>query len=283
MEHDRNGSVFSSSLCPPGYVTLEVSGNTAFVRQDVTPDQLRLLLSTKTEVLKDTVKTQVWAVGHWVVKERKRRMHRALVTPTANRNLHQKAWRASHFLRNRGVRVPEPLAYIEQRRAGIVIASWHIFQYLRHSLDVESFLAQMILNGADGTVLAKFLKRLAEMVVTLEASGAYHGDLSGKNIYTPDGYRFYLIDLDAVEIETAITEDMRLKNHVQLYDSFCDALSDALLVPFIEQMLPETIDLRTWMPNVRHAQQERRRRVEAYWLKHGKPERVNPLRQFKQS
>ena len=61
------------------------------------------------------------------------------------------------------------------------------------------------------------------------------------------------------------------------YDSFV-TLSDALLVPFIQAMLPEHIDLRIWMPKVRKAQRERRAKVEAYWAKHGPPERMNPLR-----
>jgi len=268
-------------LCPPGFVQGRVNGSLAYYREDVTPQQLETLLAHDAETLKETPKVQVRAVEHWIIKHRRSGRGRAILSPGQTRKRHRCAWQAGHYLRAHGIRVPEPLAYVERSFAGAITGSWHIFQNLLHCRDVESYVSGMIERGVDGLSLEVFLQHLAESLQAVEACGAYHGDLSGKNIYTRDGVRFFLIDLDAVQLNVPHDEERRLKNHVQLYDSFCDALSDVLLVPFLESLLPESWELRTWMPRVRVEQKKRRERVEAHWAKHGYPEHINPLREYR--
>lgn len=267
-------------LCPPGFVATRIRGGMAYVRQDVVPEQLELLLSREGEILKETRKNKVRAVGNWIIKERRSQLLGIAGTPSRNREKHSRPWRAGNYLRMYGINVPEPLAYVERRVAGMVAGSWHIFQNLNHCRDVETYLSEIIITGATGMMLASFLHHLAVAVNELEAVEAYHGDLAGKNIYTPDGERFYFIDLDAVEYGVKCDQKRRMKNHVQLYDSFCDALADSLLVPFLDELLPESEDLRVWMPEIRKAQQQRRAKVEADWAKNGRPEHINPLRAF---
>lgn len=278
-----NGGQLEESvlLCPPGFVQADANGSLVYMREDVSVEQLQMLLTHDADVLKETAKVQVRAVGHWVIKERKTDLARALVAPSRNRSRHRCGWLAGNYLRARGVRVPEPLAYLERGTAGVVIQSWHIFQNLQRFRDVETYLSEVIYNGANGPVLAAFLHNLAAELNRLEAAGAYHSDLSGKNIYTRDGLRFYLIDLDAVEYGVPYNDEKRLRNHVQLYDSFCDALPDSFLVPFIGELLTQSHDLRVWMPKVRKVQEQRRAKVEEDWAKHGQPERINPLRAFR--
>jgi hypothetical protein len=270
-----------SLLCPEGYSCAQCKYGKAYFRQDVSPGQLEMMLTADAEILKETSKTQVGAIGHWIIKERRSGLGRSILSRADNRGKHFRAWCAGNYLRKHGVLVPEPLAYVEKGVGHVITRSWHIFQNLLHHQDVETYLSNMILKGADGMLLSSFLAHLAVSINALCSSGAYHGDLSGKNIYTRDGYRFYLIDLDAVELGDEYTDAKRLKNHVQLYDSFCDALTDALLVPFIGKLLPESMDLRVWMPKVRSAQEARRTKLEAAWVKNGRPDKVNPLRAFK--
>lgn len=267
-------------MCPPGFTYTKIKGGAACVRQDVLPEQIELLLSKDAEILKETRKTQVRSVGNWIIKERRSPFYRSAGMPAQNREKHSRPWRAGNYLRMYGINIPEPLAYVERKFTGIVFKSWHIFQNLTFCRDVESYLSEIIIGGATGTVLSCFLRHLAEAVNELEAVNAFHGDLSGKNIYTSDGERFYFIDLDAVEYNVEYDSKKRMKNHVQLYDSFCDALSDSLLVPFLGELLPESEDLRVWMPAVRKAQKQRRAKVEEDWAKHGRPEHINPLRAF---
>ena len=268
-------------MCPHGFTCGKTGNKRAWYREDVSPKQLETLLTHEAEVLKETPKVRVSAVEHWIIKHRRSMVARSVLSPGRNRERHVCAWRAGHYLRAHGIRVPEPLAYMERSAAGVITSSWHIFQNLLQYRDVESYVSGLIESGADGLSLEAFLHHLAESLASLEACGAWHGDLSGKNIYTRDGVRFYLIDLDAVQLNVPYDEERRLKNHVQLYDSFCDALSDVLLVPFLESLLPQSCDLRTWMPRVRDDQQKRRAKVEAYWAKYGYPEHINPLRAYR--
>lgn len=269
----------SMLLCPGGYMEIDIPGGRAYVRQDVTAKQLHILLTHKADILKESSKSQVKRIGHWVIKETRHSPAAGMLGRAARRP--RSAWMAAHRLRQHHVHVPEPLAYVEYMRLGVCTRTVHVFQYLSHCPDIEFYLSERIHAGAEGEELAAFLSHLAAAVNGLVASGAYHGDLSGKNIMTRDGHRFYFVDLDAVELGRTYDEDKRLKNHVQLYDSFCDALSDALLVPFIQAMLPETVNLRVWMPRVREEQARRRAKIEKRWEEHGPPERMNPLRAFR--
>ncbi len=206
-------------LCPSGFVRGRFRGMNAYYREDVTSEQLETLMSHEGEVVKQTRKVCVRSVGHWIIKSRRSAMAGALLFPKRNEARHVCGWCAGNYFRACGIRVPEPLAYMEYGIAGIITRSWHIFENLFECRDVE---------GADELRLSSFLYHLAVAINSLADNGAYHGDLSGKNIFTRDGVRFYLIDLDAVELNVPYDEERRLKNHVQLYDSFCDALSWSL-------------------------------------------------------
>jgi tRNA A-37 threonylcarbamoyl transferase component Bud32 len=245
------------------------------VRNDVTDEQLETLLTHPGEVLKSSPKAEVRRVGHWVVKESRAGAAIKAVRHTLLRDRYRRPWLAAHHLRAHFVRVPEPLAFVEKERLGLVSGTVFVFQYLAGQTNAEEFLLSLLKQGAGADAIGGFLGRLAEGINGIEGAGAYHADLSGKNIFTREGDRFFFIDLDAVSLDTPIDEESRLKNHVQLYDSFCDALNDSLMVPFIGKMLPEGNDLRVWMPRVRKAQQERRVAIEAKWEKQGvRPRRI---------
>ena len=261
-------------MCPPNFRVNRQSGRIVYLRNDVTDEQLETLLRYPGEVLKSSPKAEVRRVGHWVVKETRAGAVKA-VRHTLMRDRYRRPWLAAHRLRAHRVRVPEPLAFVEKERLGIASGTVFIFQYLAGQMNVEEFLLSLLKQGAGADAIGGFLDRLADGINGIEAAGAYHADLSGKNIFTREGDRFYFIDLDDVSLDVSIDEEARLKNHVQLYDSFCDALNDSLMVPFIEKMLPDGLDLRVWMPRVRKAQQERRVAIEAKWEKQGiRPRRI---------
>ncbi|NLN94270.1 MAG: hypothetical protein GX130_13330 [Candidatus Hydrogenedens sp.] len=270
-------------LCPEGFLRSRIRGGTAWMRADVNAEQLQQMMGHEQEVLKETDKSKVSRLGHWIIKRRKTSGGRTALASLARRNMLRMPWYANHYLRQRGVPVPEPLAYVEFGYGGVVTSTASLFQYLNQCRDVEHYLFEFIRQGADVEAISSFLFNLARAFNTLEKSGAWHGDLSGKNIYTGDGKRFYFIDLEAVELKVPYTEERRMKNHVQLYDSFCDALTDTLLFPFIKEMTPESIDLRVWMPEVRRIQEERRTAVEQRWEKYGAPEKINPLRALRRN
>ncbi len=242
-----------------------------YTLQPLSPNDLREQLKhSKNVVLKESAKTRVYKTGEWVVKESNSAFLKGLLRHTFARNRYRRGWIAAHYLREKGVFTPEPLAYMEKGCLGLLWGNAMVSEYLDEARNVEDFLYALVQRGAGKDTLQNFLTHLAQAVNTLTAADAYHEDLSGKNIFTRDGVRFYFIDVDAVVIGQPYDDEIRMRNHVQLYDSFCDLLNDAMLVPFITQMLTPQHDLRVWMPQVRRTQAERRRKVEERWLKEGK-------------
>lgn len=264
--------------CPEGYRVEVFRKGTACLRNDVTTSQLDTLLDHPGRVLKDNGKYRVLIVGNWLVKRSTGNIISGVLRHAFGWGRHRRAWMAAHHLRNHGVYVPEPLAYYERKVLGIPSGSAQVYQYLSGCVDVEHFASHLVTGSAATERVPLYLSHLALAINGLESANVYHADLSGKNILTRDGVRFYFVDLDAVELGVNCDRDRRMRNHVQLYDSFCDAMSDALLVPFLKAMLPEDIDIRLWMPEVRKRQEARRLKVEAYWAKHGTPDKINPLR-----
>ncbi len=179
----------------------------------------------------------------------------------------RRAWEISAYLAARGVWVPRAIAYIEKRVCGFVTYSATVTEYLDGFVNVEE-AARTI--GGDPERASQFLRGLADAVNSLTKIGAYHADLSGKNILTDTHKRFVFIDLDSVHLHIPYTENLRLKNHVQLYDSFCDLWNDSLLGPFIKLMLPMGYDVEEWLTKVMMGQRERRARQEARWRSQGK-------------
>lgn len=262
-------------MCPPNYRMEKGGGRTIYIRCDVTPKQVETLLTHPGETLKESPKAKVRQVGHWVVKESEAGGAIGPMKHTLLKDRYRQAWLAAHHLRKNGVRVPEPLAYIEKTRLGLVTGTVYIAQFLTGFRNVEDFLLALVQQGAGADGLGGFLGHLADAVNGITAAGAYHADLAGKNIFTRDGEIFFFLDLDAVRLDAVYDDEKRMKNHVQLYDSFCDALNDTLMVPFIQRMLTPAQDLRVWMPKVRELQAERRAKIEAKWEKQGvRPRRI---------
>jgi acid stress-induced BolA-like protein IbaG/YrbA len=223
------------------------------------------------EELKRSGKSRTWRVHEWVVKSVCGAFPVRVAKLTFRRARYRRGWEAACFLRSRGIHVPEPVAYLERGFAGLVWDNAFVSDYLEDQVDVEVFMRALLKRNAGAETIAMFLQELADAVNAFTDTGAWHADLSGKNIYTADGRHFYFIDLDAVILDEELTDDRRLKNHVQLYDSFCDMLNDSVLVPFIERMLTPAHDPRVWMPSVRKGQADRRHEVEERWAREGKP------------
>ncbi len=233
-----------------------------YTAQDLPQETLDGILAEPGTVLKETPKIRVRHCGAYIIKETRGALLLRVLKLTFRRSHYRRAWDAALYLHQHGLHVPPPIAYIEHGLAGLVYRTTTITAYLEEHRNVEQFLDALVQRGAGRDTLDTFLAGLARAVNALTETGAYHADLSGKNILTRDGATFYFIDLDAVQLATECTEAQRQKTHVQLYDSFCDRLSDQLLVPFIVAMLPPSIDPRIWMPQIRKAQQRRRRRHE---------------------
>lgn len=250
--------------------SLRKGWSTVYYAQGVSPDAVLEALQAPGEVLKTSEKFVVRRVGNWVLKESTLARGSGPLKHTFRRKRYRQGWIAAHHLHRHGVSVPPPVAYIERGRLGIVTGNVLITGYLNGQQNVEAFLQVLIQRKAGADTIHLFLAALAQAITQFTACGAYHGDLSGKNIFTADGRRFSFIDLDDVVLGNTYDDGLRLKNHVQLYDSFCDFLSDSVLVPFISKLISTDQDIRVWMPKVREAQAMRRELVEERWANEGR-------------
>lgn len=227
-------------------------------------------LATSAPPIKTSRKSIVREAGPWILKESTGAWPLRLARHTFRRSRYRAGWVAAHRLQEAGVRVPAPIAYAESGLAGLCWSNLVVSERLDGFVNVEDFMRRLVRTAAGPAGVGRFLEGIADAVNQLEDTGAYHDDLSGKNILTRDGLAFWFIDLDAVALDVPYDDARRLRNHIQLYDSFCDELHDQLLTPFIMRMMPPGTDPRVWMPQVRKGQKERRRLVEARWEKEGK-------------
>lgn len=227
-------------------------------------------LFTPGETIKVSRKSITRRVGDWVIKESRLERGLGVVKHTLARSRYRTGWRAAQYLAARGVPIPVPIGYIEWRVAGVIARNAFICEYLNCACNVEHHAKALHQAGAPQQEIATFLAGIADAVNALNAAGAYHADLSGKNLFTRGGEEFFFIDLDGVQVGATYTEARRFKNHVQLYDSFCDIFGDDLLGPFLARMLPDGRNAREWTAQVRAGQRERRAIIEAKWRKQGK-------------
>lgn len=251
-------------------ITVErVGALTVHVRDGVDPKALVGALGDEGAVLKSSRKSRTTRVGEWVVKSS---VPGAWVTckQSVQRERCRQAWNAALHLERTGVSVAKPLAYVERQWFGLLSQYWFVSEYLDGCVDVEAYADSMIERDGAGEELAVYLGRLAGAVDVLCGCGAYHNDLAGKNILTCDGKTFYFIDLDGIVIGRTYTDALRMKNHVQLYDSFLDRLDDVYLVPFVRTLYGEDGGFEAWMEEVRRLQVIRRARTEAIWRVQGK-------------
>lgn len=244
-------------------VTERLPGLRVHRMADVALDAVLAALETPGAPIKRSKRNVTRRVGEWVIKESAPNSLRETVRHTVLRQRYRRAWDAAVHLQRSGVHVPAPVAFAERVRWGVIRGNAFIAEFLEGCRSVEAFAPEWADTQRYEAEIHGFLQRLADAVNALRAAGAHHTDLSGKNILSADGERFYFIDLDAVELHGPYTREARLRNHVQLYDSFCNWWDETFLGPFLMRMLPADEDPDEWMREVRERQRRRRARTEA--------------------
>lgn len=208
-------------------------------------------------------------VGDHVVKRSVRggpfdRLKRSLLPGRARR-----PWDAAVHLAEHGAPVPAPIAFVERIAHGVVIETAYISRCIDGARTVEEHARALVAANGDETSVRTFLSCIDEAVARLTAAGAYHADLSGKNLISNDGSAVWIVDLDAVRIGVRYTRSRRMRNHVQLYDSFCDLWPPAILDDLIAPLAPPGADPVRWTAEVRRRQALRRAKHRARTERNG--------------
>lgn len=246
-------------MLTPGFLTERHGTYRVFRHRDVDAQTLLEAVGSRGDIIKASKKSSTERVGDWVVKRSLRQGLKGIAKRSLQRKRYRQGWAASIFLRNKGILVPRPYGFVEHVFGGLILGNALVSEYLEGQRNVEQYAEAIV--GAPA--VSAYLEGIARAVNDLTDTGSYHADLSGKNIFTGDGQAFHFIDLDGVELNCRYTEKRRLKNHVQLYDSFCDRWGDEFLGPFVQAMLPKDKDPATWLTTVKDGQAVRRARIEA--------------------
>ena len=231
-------------------------------RESVDRAWLLEALETPGEEFKRSHRSLTRRVGDAVIKESAPGSWTEALKLTLQPSVRRRAWNAARRLEAHGVGAPKPLAYVERSRWGARLGNALVLSYLTGCRTVEAHAWELLNQEAPPDAVHAFFAELAGAVNALARAGAYHQDLAGKNIYTAGGERFYFIDLDAIILDAPYTRERRLKNHVQLYDSFCDWYDNTFLEPFIRRMCPADWPAADWLPLIAREQQARRTRHE---------------------
>ena len=133
----------------------------------------------------------------------------------------RRSWHGARLLQTYGFPVPQPLAVVEKRKAGLVQESVYISQALP-----DPPLSDYWRESAPHWSVAQrrlFLRELALFVRSFHAAGLYSGDLRDANLLVEEcdeqhgpRWRFCLVDLDRIKHDPSLGLQRRVKNLVQI-------------------------------------------------------------------
>ena len=173
-------------------------------------------------ILKKDAGTTVTVMSHntqsVVVKHHRINRWRRRADTTIHGSPARRSWRGARLLQTYGFFVPQPLAVVEKRTAGIVQESLYVSEALPHP-PLSTYWREQS-GGWSARLRRTFLGRLADFVQSFHAAGLYSGDLRDANLLVEERddqtWRFCLVDLDRVKHEANISQRRRIKNLVQL-------------------------------------------------------------------
>ena len=128
-----------------------------------------------------------------------------------------RGFRGGHGLRVRGIGAARPEAWIERRRLGLPVESILFLEDLGARVDAVALDDPKLLEA-----------RVAALLEALHLRRVVHGDLKGSHLlFSADGARADLIDLEGVRFERKLDDDARIAALAQLNASLPDRIDTA--------------------------------------------------------
>ena len=124
-------------------------------------------------------------------------------------------------LLKRGVPTPEPVAYIEEKKAGLLNRSYYICIFEKDFLEIRK---EMLGQRGDKS----FLKALAMFIADIQNKGVLQRDLSPGNILskTENGKIFFtLVDINRTDFFDVISQNERYKNFARIAEK-CEIIDE---------------------------------------------------------
>jgi tRNA A-37 threonylcarbamoyl transferase component Bud32 len=119
----------------------------------------------------------------------------------------QRVWKTGYGLELRGLYVPRPVAYMEERRFRILRRSYVVSEFLSGTVKLNEFIGQRYRVMSDDE-RAEVISALGREIGRMHRFGWFHGDLKWNNILVeeiPDKERtFYFLDIDGSKIKRCL-------------------------------------------------------------------------------
>jgi len=120
----------------------------------------------------------------------------------------RRSFEHASLLQEKGIGTPDPIAYIEEKKNGLLYHSYYICIYENESSHIRE---QMLGKKGDQT----FIKELACFIAKMHNNGVFFLDLSPGNILfhlEEDQLKFSLVDINRMKFRTTIPLNTRFEN-----------------------------------------------------------------------
>lgn len=126
-----------------------------------------------------------------------------------------KAWQGACQLKAAGLPTPDPIAYLEQRKFGMVKACYYLACKAEKGKEIRGFFL-----SAPQNLPAQLLPQLARFLASCHASGILHRDLSDGNILVeqnqPGRFVFCILDTNRIRARKRLNILQKIKNLIRL-------------------------------------------------------------------
>ncbi len=159
------------------------------------------------------------------------------------RNLFKKSrcmnsWEVATRMIKLGIPTPLPIAAGEKRKAGLLIRSFYISEFIEGAMNIYDYFLKNKNRCRDLTSWKnRIIKDISSLIGRMHKAGIAHGDLKRNNILVSEnyegGYNLFLIDIESASIQGEICESSRIKDLGRLYKSFMGIASNYEMMRFI--------------------------------------------------
>ena len=237
-------------LSLPDSICVEQHGaRTLYLCEGVEADAVLAALDTPGEILKDGDKRIVRKVGDWVIKESHFNKGVAPLKMTFNPKRYRNGWLSSLEMMRLGLAIPQTIAYVEHRRAGVIWQSTFIYEYIVDAIPLIDYTTSMD-QARRAEVHESFFSGLASALQQLADARVMHRDLKPLNILTANGEGFYVIDLDEAFCDTEFSTEHRMRNQVRLLDGMRDLWTREQYNFFLQVSIPPGEEVESWIKRV---------------------------------
>ena len=136
----------------------------------------------------------------------------------------KRSYKYAFRLLENNILTPEPIAYIEHKRWGLLCKSYYISIYERDTSHVRQ-----VMSGE--TYDENLIRAVAKLTAEMHSKGIFHRDISPGNILfriKENQYTFFVIDINRMEFRKSIPEEDR-------YDSFKRLTCDSRVIDCLGQ------------------------------------------------